>query len=449
MKNKNQDIFFYLFVFCAFLTYWNFVFFSFPQIAKADLVLTQQYTDPYLYSVPISSQTYPDDGFDLKIHTPEADIKICDIEFTIKVQVGNPASSSADLFFVEGGTIGSGDVLATSSRSDLIPPDDELDLVPFSFSPCVNLTADTDYQFILKIYSDQTYWDFDALLSSRDLPDTYTTGQKYQGDWREIPYSTYCAGESNGCNWIFNAYDDHFDQPEVYGITPASGSEVPDINSNLKIGYQNLNFDEIDGLIVSFENDITKTNSGLNVVLDEEILNPVGWGQIEFNLNNFDIDTQGIWNLRAFGFTHYFTGEGLVFHQIATDNYVLDPYFLNITDSSLKIPFTFQDPATWYAENSEYATSTAFFTDITGIIAPVFEKVGNFAFGIQNAFNTDESYQTGYNFGAVLPAINGYIKTIDAFFGGFPLATIFKYIIYVLIAIFVIRLIFKFIPFFG
>lgn len=125
-------------------------------------------------------------------------------------------------------------------------------------------------------------------------------------------------------------------------------------------------------------------------------------------------------------------------------------YIDNITDINLEIPYNFSNPEDWYSTHtSRYATSTAFFSDFIGIMAPVFERVTGFAVGIKDIFNTDEAYETGYKFGAVLPAINGYIDRIDDFFGGFPLGTIFKWSIFVLVAIFIIRLIFKFIPFFG
>lgn len=140
--------------------------------------------------------------------------------------------------------------------------------------------------------------------------------------------------------------------------------------------------------------------------------------------------------------------SGIIGYGI-NQNYPWTFYIDNITDVNLEIPYYFSDPETWYSTHSRYPTSTAFFSDFIGIMAPIFERVTGFAIGIKDVFNTDEAYQTGYSFGAVLPAINGYIDKIDDFFGGFPLGTIFKWSIFVLVAIFIIRLVFKFIPGFG
>jgi len=242
---------------------------------------------------------------------------------------------------------------------------------------------------------------------------------------------------------------------EIKGISPASGTEITDLDTNLTIEYIGFDWEIYDGFIVNFRED-KLGEVALSLLYEQDELEESGNGQKTINLESFGISRNGKWYLTALGFGVRLDVEQGMFLgprgyiDFWTDELVLDPYYLIFNVEDLPPPFTFTDPEDWYGTNVErFASSTALFSNFVGFLAPTFEKISDLALRTETMFDKQQAYDRGYALGSVFPIAENYIKKIDGFFGGFPLATFFKYLILVMVAIFVIRAVFKFIPFFG
>lgn len=124
---------------------------------------------------------------------------------------------------------------------------------------------------------------------------------------------------------------------------------------------------------------------------------------------------------------------------------------LPVIPAATNYSFGFTDFGTWYSANASggYASPTAFATQIVSFIQPIFIFSGNFFGNNLQYFNGTGSYSSGLTLGALIPATQRNLETINIFFGGFPLINFLELIFFVMLCIFVVRTIFKFIPFFG
>lgn len=242
---------------------------------------------------------------------------------------------------------------------------------------------------------------------------------------------------------------------EIDGTTPANGTTITDLADTLTIDYKNFDWDEYKGFIVNFKDHRIGAAAQSKQFLAADC-DPSGTGSKTITLSDFGIDKNGQWDLTTLAFGTHLNIEGGMF--LTTRGYVdfwsselvKTPYDLIFNVAGLPSPYAFSNSETWYTENIDtYATPTAFFTAATDFLSPIFEKVGDFANGATALFNSNESYDRGYSLGEVFPLINGYIKKIDIFFGGFPLVSFLKYLILSMIAIFIVRAVMKFIPFIG
>lgn len=242
---------------------------------------------------------------------------------------------------------------------------------------------------------------------------------------------------------------------EIWGISPNSGTEITDLDTTLTIGYKGFDWEIYSGFIVDFRDSKIGAVALSQIFLADD-LDPSGSGQVGINLQDFEFDSNGQWYLTGLGFGTHLDIEGGMFLTTRgyidfwTDELVKVSYYLTINVEGLPTPYVFIAPDDWYSANVErFATPTALFSSFVGLISPVFENVGEFGIRTQNMFNQKEAYDRGYALGEIFPLIGGYIQKIDQFFGGFPLASFFTYLILVMFAIFIIRVVMKFIPFFG
>jgi len=241
----------------------------------------------------------------------------------------------------------------------------------------------------------------------------------------------------------------------IQGLSPESATEITDLNENITIKYLGFDWEIYDGFIVNFKDDKIGGLGNSQIFLADD-LSPTGSGQVEINLQDFGIDSNGSWHLTGLGFGTELDIEGGMFLTTRgyidfwTNELVSPSYYLAINVEGLPNPYVFTEPNDWYSVYVErFDTPTAFFTAFVGLLSPIFEKIGEFGIRAQSMFDQNEAYERGYSLGEVFPIINGYIGKIDLFFGGFPLASFFKYLILTMFAIFIIRTILKFIPFFG
>jgi len=256
-------------------------------------------------------------------------------------------------------------------------------------------------------------------------------------------------------NYCDNLAGEFVPELEIIGISPNSGSEITSFDTNLTIEYRYFDWDIYDGFIVNFiDNKIGSL--GNSVLFEKDDLDPSGTGQKTIGLTDFGIDSNGRWDLTGLGFGTKLDIEGGMFLTTRgyidfwTDELVKETYYLIINVEGLPEFYTFTDAPTWYGANVDrFDTPTAFFTSFISLMTPTFEKLGEFGRKTLTLFDSNESYDRGYALGEIFPLINAYIKKIDLFFGGFPLASFFKYLILLMFAGFIIRTILKFIPMLG
>jgi hypothetical protein len=242
--------------------------------------------------------------------------------------------------------------------------------------------------------------------------------------------------------------------PHIVISSPASGSTITATNDILSVNYYDIDPTLYKGILLNFRDD--KLHASTKSYDYKLATGDTGNGSFSVNTSEFDFDTNGHWDLHglAYGVSLDIQGGAFLTTRGYVDvfsNELVDPaYYLIFNVAGYQTPFTFDDWATWYGTNvSDYATPEPIATTLAGYLRPYFEKVGGFGSQASLYFNLNEAYDRGFGLGEIFPAVDGYIKKIDMFFGGFPLFTFFKYIIYTLIGIFVIRTILKFIPFIG
>jgi len=294
--------------------------------------------------------------------------------------------------------------------------------------------------------------------------DSYSVQLDNQSRSEEIPKAEHFGGESRlmmVSQKLKLYFDDISDvenlvlEPTITGVSPESGTEITDLDTNLTIEYSGFDWDIYDGFVVNFRDSKIEAVSNSKQFLKED-LDPSGTGEEIINLQDFGFDQNGDWYLTGIAFgTHldiesgmFLTTRGVI--DFFSDELVLTPYYLTINVEGLPSPYTFEGPEDWYDAHVErFDAPTAFFISFVGLLSPIFEKVGEFGTRVQNMFDQSEAYDRGYGLGEIFPLISGYIQKIDLFFGGFPLASFFKYLILTMLAIFIIRAVMKFIPFFG
>lgn len=297
-------------------------------------------------------------------------------------------------------------------------------------------------------------WTYRMKIDSNDWSDYIDLGHPEEKDFiNEIDafkvtayWSKYYFDEIGG---------EYIPELGIEGLAPDSGTEITDFDDTLTIKYSNFDWDIYDGFIVNFKDDYLDFLAN-SVLFEADDLDASGTGEEIISLEDFGIDSNGKWNLTALGFGSeldiqgglFLTSRGYI--NFWTGELVKEPYHLIINVEGLPEIYTFSDADEWYSANVErYASSTALFTSFVGLTSEMFQKVGEFANRSSNLFDKNESYERGYALGEIFPLINGYISKIDIFFGGFPLASTFKYLILLMFAGFIIKTVFKFIPLFG
>jgi hypothetical protein len=236
--------------------------------------------------------------------------------------------------------------------------------------------------------------------------------------------------------------------------SPTSGTEITATSDTLSVNYYGVDPDLYNGILLNFRDD--KLHASTNSYNYELATSDTGTGNFNVSLSEFGFDTNGHWDLHASAYGYslqiqdglFLTTRGYI--DTLTGELVNPPFHLIFNVSGLAEPFVFDDWDTWYGTNvSDYASPTTFATTITGYLQPYFEKVGGFGAQASLYFNEAEAYDRGYGLGEIIPIILQYNSKIDMFFGGFPIFTFFRYLLYTMIAMFIVRTILKFIPFIG
>lgn len=103
--------------------------------------------------------------------------------------------------------------------------------------------------------------------------------------------------------------------------------------------------------------------------------------------------------------------------------------------------FAIPNWTTYYASNTDkWATSTALFNSASTLLAPMVGWVGNLSLSFSSLFDASSSNAYGEQLGGSISQARGYLATIDNFFGGLPVSTIFLFYILTLLVIIILRL---------
>lgn len=226
----------------------------------------------------------------------------------------------------------------------------------------------------------------------------------------------------------------------IWGINPASSTEIATDTESFTFGYEGFATSTWSGIIVNFCEQTTgicaKEKKYPKVNLEATS------GQKTLTFKNFDFDVNSNWWL--IGNAYYGTfNQNWMWVESYTGNVVSPDYYIVINFEGLPIIFTMEEPETWYAEHTEYATPTAFFSDFTNFLSPIFVKIGEFGSRVQNYFNQNEAHARGNNIGSILPTFGVYINEVSFLFGDFPLLNMFFVGIALLIGFFLFKLIIK------
>ena len=165
-------------------------------------------------------------------------------------------------------------------------------------------------------------------------------------------------------------------------------------------------------------------------------------GSFSIPLSTFGITENGTWNLKA---------EQELDANTYVDLTSTPPYNLVFNVSGNSTPYVFSNFNTWYSSNAAggYTAPSDWATSLTSFIQTIFVNAGEFVNNTLKYFNSTDFYDKGNQLGLVFPTTQAYLNKINIFFGGFPLIQFFEMLTFVMLGIFIVRTIFKFIPFFG
>lgn len=228
--------------------------------------------------------------------------------------------------------------------------------------------------------------------------------------------------------------------PTAISITsPANHSTITDLATQIDVVWQGINHEIYPYIWLSFID--TKIYEHSEIY---SFLITADSGEIEIPLTEFGFSKNGQWDFRA-------TAEydANTFLDLTPE----PPYYLIFDVESLPEPYYFSDFDTWYGENvDDYEAPSEWASAMVGYLEPIFGKIGEFGTRITSYLDTSDAYERGWDIGKVFPVIIAYVSKIDMFFGDFPLITFFKWLILIMIGLFVVKIILKllsFIPFFG
>ena len=234
----------------------------------------------------------------------------------------------------------------------------------------------------------------------------------------------------------------------VWGVDPESETDITDLDTIITIGYEGLA--DYESLYITFRHPTT----GLFTDAKKYEVDEIGEsGELEINLQDFNIEKNGNWYLHAVAVKEgyqieqgmFLSGYGWVWSDDLTDG----EYYLDINIEGFDDIFAMSDFNSWYDENSKFDEPTAMFSAIAGFFQPIYSTVGEFGSRIENYFDKNTAYSKGYEIGKAIPVFSYYLEQVAVFMGGFPLMNWLLIIILILVGIFIFRVILKFIPGLG
>jgi len=298
----------------------------------------------------------------------------------------------------------------------------------------IKITLDLDTRWV---YLDVNYKGEDWSQFSRSSPDMV--------DVKSVRIDCFdCGFDLDNMEYSFPPLVE-----KVWGIDPASETEITDLETTFEFGWEDL--DDWDSLLIAFENRPTGIFSQAKIY-EIETIGVAGTKELSFTDFNFDRNGKFYFYAVASKLEMeilegmYLTGG---YSYDWTDDLVDPEHWFTINIVGLTPIFEMTDFETWYGEVSKFATSTAMFVSIAGFFDPIFSYIGEFGNRIKDYFNLNEAYEQGYQIGKTIPYFTFFVAQVSLFLGGFPILKWVFVVILLLVGIFIFRLILKFIPGLG
>lgn len=106
----------------------------------------------------------------------------------------------------------------------------------------------------------------------------------------------------------------------------------------------------------------------------------------------------------------------------------------------LSAPVSLTSWEDYYTEYGDYATSSAWISNMASNTSLFLGQMGGFLAIFENNFDLREAFERGKNFGEAIPIARGYLKIFDDFLGGFPIGEFFTFLLIFMLAVGVFRI---------
>ncbi|MDD5639021.1 MAG: hypothetical protein PHO28_03915 [Candidatus Pacebacteria bacterium] len=148
----------------------------------------------------------------------------------------------------------------------------------------------------------------------------------------------------------------------------------------------------------------------------------------------------------------YLLGFSFINSNDAEDYYIILTWY-NITivegsppelpETQETPPFIFNllEPEIYYSNNSNYASSTALFDNLSGAISPLILTIGNNLTFFSSKFNQDNAKDTGEKIGNGVLIIRSYANNLNSFFNDLPISEILFLYLILLVVVAVFRIV--------
>lgn len=305
-------------------------------------------------------------------------------------------------------------------------------------SVCGAIWFPTCYDLFINITFNMSDWFYDTGYHYMVWFTDSTTTKTYIGYHR-----LYAIDENN---WSHSFTLD----PDIFALSPASMTAITTEGNELAFGWENL--DDYNTMLVGFNSRLTGLSSDY---ISYDIDDLVG-GSTSISFDAFGIDRNGDWYFQGFASTltpEIYAGTSFTGRYISETTGDLafdDNYYFTFSITGYETLFVMETFEDWYAINStRYDSPTNMFVAITGFFSPIFNKIGEFGQRIDDYFNLNEAYSSGYDFGKSIPIFGYYLEQVSYFIGNFPFIKWVFIVLMFMIGVFLFRLVLKFIPFLG
>ena len=103
--------------------------------------------------------------------------------------------------------------------------------------------------------------------------------------------------------------------------------------------------------------------------------------------------------------------------------------------------FNILDPDSYYTANSNYASSTLVFDNLSGAVKPVILKIGDYLVFFSSKFDVDIAKETGEAMAGGVLIVRAYADNLNTFFGDLPISQALFFYLLLLVVVAVFRIV--------